>query len=389
MFSSWRGSSSSALLNTKDSDEPWATFSVSGSGVTNEPGWGTYTVQLSSSAIHLLTADRTDQIAVLPLVDYGFRRLLGVPDGAGSIQLEPAATSQGHSKGSAWLRFQTASGPEGQRSRDLDLWHEDLWSRKALAVEEAARATHQLLQSSLGDEAGSAEAAAPAASSAQSLSVGAAVEYANGERSAWTKGTLKAIEPGPNGRGQCYVVKLTRDDGLAHEVRTVAARLRAARSGSDKSPAPRTSADLDEMNRTLSLRLGKERGMSGAEQQSLEEKIIAAAMCVKGAALTKFVIGRRKRHERHVRVTGVGKSAMLKWGDNNSGRLLRAEESLTLGQRREQRLSDEEFSRCFQVVLDGKVVALMAETRNDKLKWVAGLNAIVAGLLPGRPVPVS
>ena len=98
--------------------------------------------------------------------------------------------------------------------------------------------------------------------------------------------------------------------------------------------------------------------MSGAEQQSLEEKIIAAAMCVKGAALTKFVIGRRKRHERHVRVTGVGKSAMLKWGDNNSGRLLRAEESLTLGQRREQRRV-----RAVAVALAAVALAVLVQLR--------------------------
>lgn len=35
----------------------------------------------------------------------------------------------------------------------------------------------------------------------------------------------------------------------------------------------------------------------------------------------------------------------------------------------------------WQVVLDGKVLAVMAPTKQEKQMWVDGLNAIVEGLL--------
>ena len=130
--------------------------------------------------------------------------------------------------------------------------------------------------------------------------------------------------------------------------------------------------------------------MSADEQQGLEDRLAAAAACVKGSALIKFVLGRRKRHERFFRVENVvhltSAQAVLRWGSGgHSGRLLRAEESVGPGLQREQRLSNEELARCFQVVLDGKVLAVMAPEKRVKDVWVSGLNALAAGeLMPKK-----
>ena len=125
---------------------------------------------------------------------------------------------------------------------------------------------------------------------------------------------------------------------------------------------------------------------AGLEPAWVCERILAAAACVKGANLVKFVIGRRRRHERYFRVEGVGLNSVpaLRWGAGSShcGRILHAEDKCVPGLQREQRLVEEEIGRCFQVVLDGKVLALMAPSRRDKQLWVAGLNAVAGGLLP-------
>jgi len=82
-------------------------------------------------------------------------------------------------------------------------------------------------------------------------------------------------------------------------------------------------------------------------------------------------------------VEGTGMAAKLIWGASRdkSGRLLKASGVVAPTIRKEQRLSEDEFGRCFQVVLDGKVLAVMAPTKQEKQMWVDGLNAIVEGLL--------
>ena len=74
---------------------------------------------------------------------------------------------------------------------------------------------------------------------------------------------------------------------------------------------------------------------------------------------------------------------MLCWGgSSHKGRVRYAEDKVAPGLQREQRLNEEELTRCFQVILEAKPLALMAPSRQDKLVWVAGLNAIATGLLP-------
>ena len=61
------------------------------------------------------------------------------------------------------------------------------------------------------------------------------------------------------------------------------------------------------------------REMSQEEQHGLDEKLASAQVCVKGGALIKFVIGRRRRHERFFKVEGVGAAPILKWAGGKSG----------------------------------------------------------------------
>ena len=154
------------------------------------------------------------------------------------------------------------------------------------------------------------------------------------------------------------------------------------------------------LNRSLSMHLT--RGMAPAEQQQMEGRLNAAANVCKGGTLTKFVIGRRRRHDRFFRVEGTGTLCRLVWS-GNAHRVVRADALPGPGLQREQRLSDDELSRCFQLLLDGKIVALMAASRQEKQMWVDGINTVAGvqgdGLLSasgrdyGRgstgPVPLS
>ena len=143
---------------------------------------------------------------------------------------------------------------------------------------------------------------------------------------------------------------------------------------------------MAEMNRTLSMEVKRQisgnlgREMSSDEARAVDEKLAATQVCVKGGALVKFVLGRRRRHERFFKVEGVGETPILKWSGGKSGRIAKVESEVGKGLQREQRLSDAEMGRCFQVVLDGKVVVLMAPDVQTKKTWVVGLTAARDGL---------
>ena len=121
----------------------------------------------------------------------------------------------------------------------------------------------------------------------------------------------------------------------------------------------------------------------------MEAQLNAVAWVTKGGTLTKFVIGRRRRHERFFRAEGTGSACHVRWGGVGGGgggaahRLIRCDPQPGVGLQREQRLDDDEHARCFQLVLDGKVVAVMAASKKEKQLWVEGLNAIAAGGLGG------
>ena len=91
------------------------------------------------------------------------------------------------------------------------------------------------------------------------------------------------------------------------------------------------------------------------------------------------------RHERLVKVADVGTPRQrLVWGSNHGAP--RRAYGPPDGLQKEQRLTDDEFGRCFSVTLDGgKVVVLMAPTAREKAAWVRGVNAVVGGLLARQP----
>ena len=82
----------------------------------------------------------------------------------------------------------------------------------------------------------------------------------------------------------------------------------------------------------------------------------------------------------------LGSSGTIVWG-TQSGRVEHADPTprpdLKDGAARlqkEQRLTDEELRRCFQVVLDNRTLLMMAASVDDKQMWVAGVNAVLSGL---------
>ena len=139
------------------------------------------------------------------------------------------------------------------------------------------------------------------------------------------------------------------------------------------------------LNRSLSMHLT--RGMAPAEQQQMEGRLNAATNVCKGGTLVKFVIGRRRRHERFFHVEGTGMECRLVWS-GNAHRIVRAAALPGPGLQHEQRLSNDELSRCFQLLLDGKIVALMAGSRQEKQMWVDGINT-VTGVQGDGPMSLS
>ena len=124
--------------------------------------------------------------------------------------------------------------------------------------------------------------------------------------------------------------------------------------------------------------------MSDTERAAMDARLRAAAFVVSGGWLNQFVAGKRLRHSRFVRM--LGSSGTIVWG-TQSGRVEHADltprPDLKDGAARlqkEQRLTDEELRRCFQVVLDNRTLLMMAASVDDKQMWVAGINAVLSGL---------
>jgi hypothetical protein len=340
-----------------------AAFNVSGSAITGEIDWAIQTVHLSAEGLGIYRDPAlSDSIALLPLSGYVAKRLTGLPDAVGCIQLEPAVNSPFSSKGSVWLRLPTRSAPEEQRSRALDRWHAQIDRSRKQLENEAAAATYALLSSQLGG-ASLEEARAQAA-------VWAASQSADGGASAAPSSSSSSS----SARGQPPSAALS----AGRCARTASLGGGSGGGGGDGGD------DLLYINRTLSLKLCKERGMSVDDTRLLEQRLASAGAVTKGGTLVKFVLGRRKRHERFVQAKGTGKEATLSWR-GGAARILKTSGGGTWerGLQREQRLSEEELRRCFQVVLDGKVLALMAASTAEKAMWVEGLNALVEGVLPG------
>ena len=84
--------------------------------------------------------------------------------------------------------------------------------------------------------------------------------------------------------------------------------------------------------------------MSVDDTRLLEQRLASAGAVTKGGTLVKFVLGRRKRHERFVQAKGTGKEATLSWR-GGAARILKTSGGGTWerGLQREQRLSEEEL----------------------------------------------
>ena len=119
------------------------------------------------------------------------------------------------------------------------------------------------------------------------------------------------------------------------------------------------------------------RDLTPTERKALEFRIASAGFVVRGSRLTKFVKGRRKQHYRYFKVLGT--SGKIKW-DSGSGKLKRAEAMVPPDFLKEQKLGQDELSRCFRIALENRDLLLMAPTVVEKQAWVAGVNAIILGL---------
>ena len=125
--------------------------------------------------------------------------------------------------------------------------------------------------------------------------------------------------------------------------------------------------------------------LSEAEMAALDFRLQAAAFVIRGAWMVKFLMGKSSaaRHKKFFKV--MGSSGTLSWG-KHVGVVERADaspypdtEDGAARLRREQKLSDEEAARCFQVVLGQRTLYLMAMTVDEKRLWLGGINAILSG----------
>jgi len=356
-----------------------AMMDVSGSGITKQPSWTPFRCELLAASLSLHSADGVE-VATLSLADYECNRLQGNPDAAGCLLLQPTNASEmskaDKTRARAWVRIQTAFDPSpAARGREIDEWKAAFDRARLAAQAEAQQATHALLKASMGEESYLQAVEESRRKSVDGhLTVGEEVAYTATIGGPPTRATLVAIQSA--GDDTSYHIRLA--DGA--EVRTIRAKLRPAGGGM----AGADDGDLADINRTLSLKITA--GMPGMQQVQVTARIHAAGVVVKGGNMIKFVLGRRKQHNRFFKVQGTGMQARLVWTGGHRGRLLKAQATTPTGLQREQRLEDEELQRCFTVVLEGKVLALMAESREEKQQWVDGLNAIAEGLLKAGQV---
>ena len=115
----------------------------------------------------------------------------------------------------------------------------------------------------------------------------------------------------------------------------------------------------------------------------LEGNLRAAAHVTHGGMLQKFrKSGREKPHRRFVRVIG-GMSSLsgrrlqpqLMW-DKKSSAIVRADKEVYESCFQGEAAPD--GPGCFQVILDKRMLFLVADTDEEKEVWVRGINAVVA-----------
>ena len=122
-----------------------------------------------------------------------------------------------------------------------------------------------------------------------------------------------------------------------------------------------------------------ERGLGDA---TLEDDMRAAAHVVHGGMLQKFrKSGREKPHRRFVRLTGGSLTLSgrrtpveLLW-DKKGAEVVRADDEVY--ESCFQGGAKPEDPGCFQVILDKRMVFLLADTAEEKAIWVRGINALV------------
>lgn len=414
--------------------ERWGTFQLSGSDVTGLPSWAPFILELHAGALHVLPPDedpeRGDEaqpsssvaavaaagralraaIAVLPLSCYAVRMLEGVPDRVGCIELSPDShhAGAGERHGRAWLRLPSRAAPEAQRAAELGKRCRELQAARRAAEADALAATRALLRSTLGDsqaEAAMADAMREAAygNGGGTAAAAAAPPPPQGQPHFPPQAPLRHFPPTrsavplprqPPGPvpGVASVSGQPLPPGPHHATSSPAALSSPNGGGSGTGGGDDGGAyDLGALHRSLSMRLAA--AVPASQQHAagllMEAQLNAVAWVTKGGTLTKFVLGRRRRHERFFQVHGTGTACHVRWsgmgggGGGGSHRLIRAEPSAGVGLQREQRLEDEEVLRCFQLHVEGKVVAVMASSRKEKQLWVEGVNAVATGGLGG------
>ena len=140
---------------------------------------------------------------------------------------------------------------------------------------------------------------------------------------------------------------------------------------------------LEQHTRSVAQQAAIREALSEAELAALDFRLQAAAFVIRGAWCVKFLTGKTGRHRRFMKV--MGSSGTLSWG-KHVGVMDRADASPypdiddgAARLQREQRLTDEEAARCFQVVLGQRTLHLMAMHIDEKRLWLGGINAILSG----------
>lgn len=117
------------------------------------------------------------------------------------------------------------------------------------------------------------------------------------------------------------------------------------------------------------------------DSPEVEGRLRAAAFVYQGDELYKFrKNGREKPHKRFVRVINGDKGADMLWDKSKGGareRVVRADAEVYQSCFQGEQIPDE--GACFQVILEKRMLFLMAESPKLKWFWIKGINAIVSG----------